>query len=90
LKKQNKDLEGLNATELQAQEIVDEIKELLVSQFKKKLKNEDQVHHGIQWNECQTKPITGNRYKWAICIDYNLCEYCEVKSIHEHIFIKIK
>jgi len=32
----------------------------------------------------------GTRYKCAICIEYNLCEYCEVNNEHNHIFIKIK
>mmetsp|Transcript_7234 Transcript_7234/g.8187 ORF Transcript_7234/g.8187 Transcript_7234/m.8187 type:complete len:234 (+) Transcript_7234:747-1448(+) len=35
-------------------------------------------------------PVIGTRYKCAICIEYNLCEYCEVNNIHQHIFIKIK
>ena len=33
-------------------------------------------------------PIVGYRYKCLECTDYNLCEMCEKKIIHEHNFVK--
>ena len=36
-------------------------------------------------------PIYGIRYKCFVCKDYDLCESCESKSIHDHhAFIKIR
>ena len=79
-----------NSLDEKAQTIVDQMKELLIKQLKKNLRNESNAHYGIKWNECQVEPIVGTRYKCAICIEYNLCEYCEVNNEHNHIFIKIK
>jgi len=51
------------------------------------------VHFGVSCDGCQTKPITGIRYKCTVCPDYDLCEACELKksTIHDnnHMFLKI-
>jgi hypothetical protein len=79
-----------SAVEIKAQEIVDQIKELLIDQINISLRDDSQVHYGIQWDECQSIPIKGVRYKCAICVKYNLCEICETSSLHDHLFIKVK
>ena len=40
---------------------------------------------------CGMLPLSGWRYKCAICDDYNLCENCEerIGGKHQHPFIKI-
>lgn len=73
-----------------AQEIVEQMKNILLEQFKGNMKNESQTHYGIRCSECKASPIIGVRYKCAICIEYNLCEVCEINNTHEHIFIKVK
>jgi hypothetical protein len=55
-----------------AQEIVEQMKNILLEQFKDNLKNERQTHYGISCSECKASPIVGVRYKCAICIEYNL------------------
>ena len=40
---------------------------------------------------CSASPIVGARYKCSRAgCEINLCELCEIKSTHEHHFIKIK
>lgn len=48
------------------------------------------VHPHIICDGCGANPVAGNRYKCAICNDYDLCEKCEAKSDHPHPFLKIK
>jgi len=36
------------------------------------------------------KPIIGNRYKCAVCEDFDYCEKCEESIDHPHPFLKIK
>lgn len=48
------------------------------------------VHRHVICDECMAKPITGIRYKCAVCADFDLCEKCEAKSTHEHPFLKIR
>ena len=49
------------------------------------------VHSKIMCDGCGMLPISGWRYKCAICDDYNLCENCEerIGGKHNHPFIKI-
>ena len=49
------------------------------------------VHEGIKCKGCGMFPISGNRFKCAICQDFDYCENCEEKNkdLHKHPFIKI-
>lgn len=49
------------------------------------------IHIGIICDGCGESPITGNRYKCAVCSDFNYCEECEEKNkdLHLHPFFKI-
>jgi exonuclease VII large subunit len=49
------------------------------------------VHVGIHCNGCGVNPIVGNRFKCAICDNFDYCEKCESlnKDSHKHPFIKI-
>ena len=49
------------------------------------------VHTGIHCNGCGVNPIVGNRFKCAICDNFDYCEKCESlnKDSHKHPFIKI-
>ena len=38
---------------------------------------------------CQVHPIVGARYKCLECPDYDLCEDCQSKNIHNHKSFKI-
>lgn len=55
-------------------------------------RKEGYIHRGITCNSCQTSPICGTRYKCANCVDYDVCERCEVRDDHNktHLFIKIR
>ena len=55
-------------------------------------RKEGYIHRGITCNSCQTSPICGIRYKCANCVDYDVCERCEVRDDHNktHLFIKIR
>lgn len=74
----------------QAKEIVDQIKAILVQKFQQSLGKERYIHVGITCSECNVCPIMGTRYKCSICIEYNLCEICEISTNHDHVFIKVK
>ena len=49
------------------------------------------IHNGIHCNGCGMNPIVGNRFKCAICENFDYCEKCEnmMKDKHLHPFIKI-
>ena len=49
------------------------------------------IHSKVMCDGCGMLPISGWRYKCAICEDYNLCENCEerIGGEHKHPFIKI-
>ena len=49
------------------------------------------VHSKVMCDGCGLLPISGYRYKCAICDDYDLCENCEerIGRKHDHPFIKI-
>ena len=54
------------------------------------------VHQGIKCERCQQLPIKGHRYKCPKCLNYNLCEECELLNpdtqFHPHfnfIFYRI-
>jgi hypothetical protein len=54
-------------------------------------KTQDEViHMGVRCDGCQIKPITGIRYKCAICHDFDFCEKCEATVEHIHPFLKIR
>lgn len=42
------------------------------------------VHKGVRCDNCSKQSIQGKRYKCLECFDYDLCETCEAKNIHEH------
>ena len=44
----------------------------------------EEVHLGIECDECQMCPIQGPRYKCLECPDYDLCEECYNKDLQEH------
>ncbi len=48
------------------------------------------VVHDAKCDICESYPIIGIRYKCAVCEDYDVCENCELKLIHNHPFIKIR
>lgn len=41
-------------------------------------------HKGVTCNSCLATDISGNRYKCAICPDFDMCEKCERKGILTH------
>lgn len=50
------------------------------------------VHRRVTCNSCNMAPIRGIRYRCANCADYDLCEMCESRQIHNkmHLFYKIR
>jgi len=50
------------------------------------------VHYGIACDGCNMIPIRGIRFKCTACPDYDLCESCEAKNIHDpdHPLLKLK
>jgi next-to-BRCA1 protein 1 len=52
--------------------------------------SESDVHYGVVCDGCQSD-IRGIRYKCSVCNDYDLCQTCESKGIHDpsHILMKI-
>jgi len=59
---------------------------------KNALKVKQVVHNGVTCDGCNVGPIVGNRYKCAVCEDFDYCEKCEEsnKNNHPHPFIKIR
>lgn len=49
------------------------------------------IHYGISCENCGQYDIKGVRYKCIKCRNYNLCEKCESKGVHDiyHILLKI-
>lgn len=48
------------------------------------------VHNHIFCNNCLVAPLMGFRYKCLVCVDYDLCENCEMKHVHsEHMMVRI-
>jgi hypothetical protein len=50
------------------------------------------VHHGVMCDGCGAAPICGARFKCAVCHNFDLCEKCEAKNIHDasHPLIKLR
>lgn len=51
------------------------------------------THQNVTCDGCNTHPITGIRYKCAVCDDYDLCEDCEERGVHtreNHPLLKIR
>lgn len=49
------------------------------------------VHHKVTCDGCNKSPIVGVRYKCSECADYDLCQDCEAKDVHNHhVFLKLK
>lgn len=50
------------------------------------------VHRRVTCNSCNVTPIRGIRYRCSNCADYDLCEICESRQIHNkmHLFYKIR
>ena len=68
------------------------IKCTLKEEFKMKKDNEniDIIHDGIICDGCDCQKIVGNRYKCAVCPNFDYCEKClKAHPEHEHPFIKI-
>eukprot|EP00808_Paulinella_micropora_P009154 g32930.t1 len=72
-----------------AQNPVHQPEELLVESAESK---EATVHMGIICDGCNMHPIKGLRFKCTVCADYDLCEACEAKGVHneKHVLIKAK
>jgi hypothetical protein len=51
-----------------------------------------QVHPGVTCDDCGVSPIQGNRYKCAVCHNFDFCPKCEEKNkdLHPHPFILIR
>jgi hypothetical protein len=48
------------------------------------------THTNVFCNNCMKNNITGCRYKCLFCKDFDLCEDCEARDVHNfHSFIKI-
>ena len=46
-------------------------------------------HYGVTCDSCNVHPIVGRRFKCMTCPDYDLCESCEQKCIHNHPMIRM-
>jgi next-to-BRCA1 protein 1 len=59
--------------------------------MKKDCKHIDIIHDGVSCDGCGSEYIVGNRYKCAVCKDFDYCEKCLKKNAqkHKHPFIKI-
>jgi len=52
---------------------------------------EGNSHEGVICDGCSTSPIVGIRWKCSVCPDYDLCEACETKGVHDasHPLLKV-
>ena len=68
-----------------------ENKEIKLKATEPKKEEKKKVHEGIHCNGCGMNPIEGNRFKCAVCENFDYCEKCESlnKDSHQHPFIKI-
>lgn len=41
-------------------------------------------HTGVSCDNCSCYPIVGRRFKCAVCFDFDICENCEEKGVHNH------
>jgi len=48
----------------------------------------DQLHANIKCAECKCE-IAGTRYQCMVCNDYDLCEACETKQLHDQHDLKV-
>ena len=49
------------------------------------------THENYVCDGCDMNPIVGVRYKCSVCQNYDLCENCEAKDVHQqHPLVKIK
>lgn len=47
------------------------------------------THYGVRCDNCGADPIVGKRFKCMNCSDYDLCETCESKCMHNHPMMRI-
>ena len=68
-----------------------DIKDIKLKAGAPKKQENKKIHVGIHCNGCGANPIIGNRFKCAICDNFDYCEKCENlnKDSHAHPFIKI-
>ena len=48
------------------------------------------THKNYVCDICEMEPIVGVRYKCAVCENFDLCENCEAKDLHDHPLVKIR
>lgn len=46
-------------------------------------------HKGITCDSCGVMDFKGRRFKCLVCQDFDLCEYCEEKELHEHPMMRL-
>ena len=47
------------------------------------------THLNAACDGCGVSPIIGIRYKCSVCKNFDFCEVCEERVVHNHPFIKI-
>lgn len=47
------------------------------------------VHNNYQCDYCDISPIEGIRYHCTECEDYDECEKCHIRSMHQHLMERI-
>lgn len=40
------------------------------------------LHPGVECDSCKVQPITGPRYKCLVCPNFDLCQACEQRGLH--------